>query len=293
MLPATFTPRLLKHLAMLKVHARRAFLGTRQGGHVSIKRGHGIEFADYRRYELGDNPRHIDWGVFARSEKLIVKTFKEDQDLTVLIVIDPSTSMLNPPESRKWERALEVAIGVAYVALLQQDSVRVAVPGCYISPLLFGARAVHQLSKDLMAVKPTPTAVFDREFKSALSRVRFPGVALFVSDYLMPFAALEKLFVSLRAKNLDITALQILSPEDKQPFLKEGDVIAIDSETAESVELSLSDDVRSKYSRLLAEHVGLVKDYCRSAGIAFTQVDSSQDLEEVLLQVLPSTGLFK
>ncbi|MBX7144268.1 MAG: DUF58 domain-containing protein [Oligoflexia bacterium] len=293
MLPEVFSPRLLKHLGMLKVHARRAFLGSRQGGHVSVKRGHGIEFADYRRYELGDNPRHIDWGVYARSEKLIVKTFKEDQDLTVLIVVDPSSSMFNPPEGRKWQRVIEIVLGVAYVALLEQDSVRVAIPGSYVSPLLFGARAIHHLARDLAAIKPLPTAVFEREFKAALSRVRFPGVALFISDFLLPFEEVERLFLALRAKNLDITALQILSPEDREPFKSESDVVAIDSETSASVELNMSDEVRARYGRLLNEHVERVDEYCRSAGIAFTQADTNQDLEEVLLQTLPRTGLLR
>ena len=69
MLPASFTNEFLRQLELLRLQGRRAFLGTRQGGHLSIKRGHGIEFSDYRNYELGDHPRYIDWGVYARSER--------------------------------------------------------------------------------------------------------------------------------------------------------------------------------------------------------------------------------
>ena len=69
-LPEAFTPQFLKQLEMFRINARRMFLGSKQGGHLSPKRGHGIEFSDYRKYELGDNPRHIDWGVYARTERL-------------------------------------------------------------------------------------------------------------------------------------------------------------------------------------------------------------------------------
>ncbi len=66
MLPESFTPQFLKQLELLKLNARRSFLGSRQGAHLSQKRGHGIEFSEYRKYELGDNPRYIDWGVYAQ-----------------------------------------------------------------------------------------------------------------------------------------------------------------------------------------------------------------------------------
>ena len=85
----TFTPAFLRQLELLRLRARRSYLGTRQGGHLSLKRGHGIEFSDYRKYELGDDPRHIDWSAYARSERLYIKRFREEQDLSVLLLLDP------------------------------------------------------------------------------------------------------------------------------------------------------------------------------------------------------------
>ncbi|MCB0321542.1 MAG: DUF58 domain-containing protein, partial [Bdellovibrionales bacterium] len=62
------SPESLRQLNLMQLRSKRRFLGTRQGGNLSPKRGHGIEFADYRRYELGDDPRHIDWGVYGRTD---------------------------------------------------------------------------------------------------------------------------------------------------------------------------------------------------------------------------------
>ena len=101
-LPEAFTPEYLRQLELLRIRARRAFLGTKQGGHVSLKRGHGIEFSDFRQYQPGDDPRHIDWSVFARSERLYVKQFQEEQDLTVLLLIDSTASMVTPSNEKKW-----------------------------------------------------------------------------------------------------------------------------------------------------------------------------------------------
>ena len=96
MIPNTFTSEYLKSLELLKLKARRAFLGMREGGHTSIKRGHGIEFADYRKYELGDDLRHIDWGVYARSDRLYLKRFREERDLSLLLLVDGTNSMFVP-----------------------------------------------------------------------------------------------------------------------------------------------------------------------------------------------------
>ena len=93
MLPEVFTPAILRQLEMLKLSSRRAFLGQRQGAHLSLKRGQGVEFYDYRKYELGDNPRHIDWGLYGRSERIYVKRFREEQSLSVLVLLDSSPSM--------------------------------------------------------------------------------------------------------------------------------------------------------------------------------------------------------
>src|SRR5262245_21429064 len=116
MLPATFTPEFLRNLELFKIKARRAYLGNRQGGHISPKRGHGIEFSDFREYELGDNPRWIDWGVYARTDRLYVRRYQEEQNLSVLVVVDASHSMRTPPEDKKWESARDLALALSYVA---------------------------------------------------------------------------------------------------------------------------------------------------------------------------------
>ena len=75
-------PDNLRKLELLRLRSKRKFLGTRQGGNISIKRGHGIEFADYRKYELGDDPRHIDWGVYGRTCLLYTSPSPRDATLS-------------------------------------------------------------------------------------------------------------------------------------------------------------------------------------------------------------------
>ena len=105
----TFSPSFFKRLQQLKIHTRRTFLGSRQGGHLSLRRGHGLEFADYRLYTSGDDFRHIDWGIYGRTDRLYVKQFREEQDLNVFFLIDASQSMDFPQNENKFKMCLNLS----------------------------------------------------------------------------------------------------------------------------------------------------------------------------------------
>jgi uncharacterized protein (DUF58 family) len=291
MLPAVFTPELLHTLELLQIRSRRAFLGTRQGGHLSVKRGHGIEFSDYRKYELGDSPRHIDWGVYARSDRLYVKRFQEEQDLSVLIIIDTSASMITPAEDRKWETARDIALALGYIALMQQDGVSFAAPGHLLTPRLSGARAIHQLGQLVTELTVDGSADFVAGVKQAATAVRFPGVAIVISDFLMPFEQIQEVFNILRARNLDTSAIQVLGANDLEPLKGATDVVAVDSETGEEVNLSLSAAEREEYSWLLEQHTKRLAEFLASSRISFTRTTASESLGDFIVQNLTRTGL--
>ena len=104
-----FTPGFFRRLQQLKIKTRRSYLGSRQGSHISKRRGHGLEFSDYRSYVPGDDFRHIDWGVYGRTDRLYVKEFREEQELQVLFLIDTSQSMGFPEAEGKFEFAKDLA----------------------------------------------------------------------------------------------------------------------------------------------------------------------------------------
>lgn len=293
MLPASFTPDFLSQLELLRLRSRRAFLGSRQGGHPSPKRGHGIEFSDYRKYEQGDNPRHIDWGVYARTDRLYVKRFQEEQDLHVLIILDTSASMATPAHEHKWEKARDLALALAYVALMEQDSVMLSALGSFHSPAFYGGRAIHTLGKLLCQIQPGKSKDLGQEMRRAASRIRFPGIAIVISDFLMPFAVIEEAFLTLRAKNLDISAVQILGPDDINPLPETASALAVDSETGEVMELALDETQRSEYGVLLVEHNQRLKNFLADGRIAYSLALSSKSLAEIIQESIAETGLIE
>ena len=284
---------LLSQLELFKLRARRSFLGSRQGGHASLKRGHGIEFSDYRKYELGDDPRHIDWGVYARSERLYVKRFQEEEDLSVSILLDNSPSMFTPVEDKKWDLARSLALAVAYVALMQQDRVMISIPQVYQPPFMTGGRAFHSLLDAISKIERPHAGGYIEAAQQAISRMNFPGVAVFISDFLMPFEDLRLLFQQMQSRNLDITALQVLGEHDLNPNYGSRDIRAIDSETGEELQISLSDELQVEYEYVLNQHNQKLSDYLHENNIGFTQVSSSEELNAAIIQGISNTGLFR
>src|SRR5215813_10129540 len=86
-------PAFLRKLEMLRIQARRAFPGTMRGERRSTRRGSSVEFADFRQYQSVDDFRHVDWNIYARLERLMLRQFVEEEDVRIDILIDLSRSM--------------------------------------------------------------------------------------------------------------------------------------------------------------------------------------------------------
>ena len=124
MLPAPFTPQFLTQLETLRLRTRKEFLGSRTGNYSSPRRGTSLEFADYRRYAPGDDLRYLDWGIYARTDRLYVKIFREEVDLFAYVFIDASGSMAFPSREQKFLPASHVALALSYVILANHDHVK-------------------------------------------------------------------------------------------------------------------------------------------------------------------------
>ena len=119
-----FTAEFLSQLETLRLRTRKEFLGSNTGSYSSPRRGTSLEFADYRRYTPGDDLRYIDWGIYARSDRLFVKVFRQEVDLFAYVFVDASASMAFPSREEKFLPASHVALALSYVILANQDHVK-------------------------------------------------------------------------------------------------------------------------------------------------------------------------
>src|SRR3954451_14236876 len=102
MLPPPFTSEFLSRLEVLRLRTRKEVLANRPGAYSSPRRGTSLEFADYRKYSPGDDLRYVDWGIFARPDRLYVRLFHEEVELFAYIFMDASASMASPSIREKF-----------------------------------------------------------------------------------------------------------------------------------------------------------------------------------------------
>ncbi len=119
-------PAFLRKLERLRIQARRAFPGTMRGERRSTRRGSSVEFADFRKYEAGDDFRHIDWNIYARLERLMLRQFVEEEDVRIDILLDQSRSMHFGQPVTKFDFARRAAAALAFLAVSSLDRIGVA-----------------------------------------------------------------------------------------------------------------------------------------------------------------------
>lgn len=298
MLPAPFTPEFLSRLEALRLRTRKEFLGTQQGSYASPRRGTSLEFADYRQYSLGDDLRYVDWGIFARSDKLYVKLFREEMDLFVYLFIDASSSMAFPSAEEKFLRAGHLALALAYLVLANQDHVRIHFlqdgPAPLASPFYRGRHRIRDLVDFLAAASPRGPLAFAPSLADHLKRIRRPGKAILLSDFLMPVSSYERGLYWLKAFNLDISVIQVLSPQELEPpFPRRDGLTVVDSESGEEVKLPWSDKIRKEYRERLDYHNRELKSFCHQCAIDYSLFVTGEDLGDFVLTTLPAIGLFR
>jgi uncharacterized protein (DUF58 family) len=126
--PTVFDEAFLRQLERLLLLMRAPVRGGLKGGRRSVKRGQSVEFADFRDYALGDDLRQLDWNVLARLEKLFVKLFVEEEDVTITLLLDGSASMATGlPDKLQFSKRAAAALG--YIGLASEDRVAVSVLG--------------------------------------------------------------------------------------------------------------------------------------------------------------------
>ena len=117
-------PQVLARLARLPLHARSPMAGTMTGLHRSPHRGSSVEFAEYRKYVPGDDIRHVDWRVYARTDRFYMKEFEADTNLRCYLVLDASASMgFAGGGASKFDYARRMAATIGYLLVHQGDAV--------------------------------------------------------------------------------------------------------------------------------------------------------------------------
>lgn len=226
LLPAELRAR----LADIEIRARRITHAGRLGQQASRSRGPGIEFAQYRSYEPGDEPRQIDWKLFARSDRYFIREAERDSPLTLWLLVDASASMGQADLARPaWSRlhaARRIAACAIEIALRQGDSVGLVVlggrgsaqaPSPALLPPASGLRQRDRCLRLLAAVEAGGAWPESRTLRAAIERIPIGAEVLLLSDLFddAAVALAERLAAAQRA----VATLQILTADERDfPF---------------------------------------------------------------------------
>ncbi len=243
-----FDEAFLRRLERLAVLVKRPVRGGLKGGRRSVRRGQSVEFADYRDYTLGDDLRQLDWNVYARLEKLFVKLFIEEEDLTVTFLVDASASMgLGAPDKLVFAKRAAAALG--YIALASEDRVAVSALAGRVSrrrASLRGSGRAFRLLAELSAIEPAPGPTdLVAACRHAAAQLAGRGVVVLVSDLLDPDA--DRALRDLAGTGTDLIVLHVLGRDELEPELT-GDLRLVDAETGAHVDVTLDLAARERYT---------------------------------------------
>ena len=285
-MPTVLPAATVAKLGRLRLAGRRRVEGRFSGAHMSRRFGSSMDFADYREYVAGDDPRHIDVNAHARLGKRLIKLYDAEDEAALRVVIDRSASM---GFGRKLQTALEVAAAFAVVATATGDRVRLLLAGETVDPGpwfrgQWSMAAVDQRLSDLVAEGSADVATAVRRAVGEGPR----GPAVLVSDLL--FDGWEDALDALALGRADTCLVHLLGRGDLEPDL-DGDLRLTDAETGTEVEVGLAADVLAEYGDAARRWLDAVQRGCGSRGIAYTQLVDDQPLEDFLLSVLPAAGV--
>ena len=282
--------KLLAQLSRLKLQPRYCFSSKFKGEHQSTKHGAGLEFADYRAYQPGDELSHVDWNLYARSRRSFVKVFQFESDLTVSLLIDGSISMdFGMP--KKIDLARNIALALSYVVLNSNN--RVQLYACQenltpISPSTFGLPEFFHLSAAMEGFSNLGSldlATCLRQF----TELNQPGLVILISDFFDHTTYQDMLTLLVRQK-FEVVLIQILSLKELDPDIS-GEAQLVDVETQKSKDVSVTKRSLSTYKKNLEHFLDQIQNFCQQHSITYLQTNNQNSLEQIILENLRKVGL--
>ena len=288
--------QLMSRLDQLDVMSRKIFAGKLQGERRSKKRGVSVEFADYRHYTHGDDLRFVDWNIYARLDKLFLKMFLEEEDLSLILAIDSSASMdWGNPNKFLFSQRLAMALG--YVGLVNHNRVTVCTfneGGVQRLGNLRGRRRTQEMGAWLLKQQPGGAGGFNDAMRTIALARQGKGVMVILSDFLYK-EGYEKGLRYLSGGGYDTFCMQVLAPEEVDPGKHglTGDLRLTDLEDEDVAEITVSGALLKRYKENLNAYCGRLREFCVRRGMMHVTIDSGIDMATLLMDYLRKRGLLK
>lgn len=285
-----YDPAFLQRLETLSLTVRRVSGGKVRGERRGPRQGVGVEFCDYRAYVPGDDIRYLDWNVYRRLDRLVLKLFVEEEDLSVHLLLDGSASMgIGTPS--KFEYALKAAAALAYIALSSHERVAVALFNggveSSVGPVR-GKSRIFPVLDFLSGLSCRGETQFVAAVREYLRKVRPADLVIVVSDFLAA-DEFEAGLDLLLGRRCDLVLLHLVTPDELDPPVT-GAVILQDAETGEVREIP-GESALGPYRENLETFFDRVEGFCRRRGTDYLRLSTAVPLEDLILRHLRMGGI--
>lgn len=293
-------------------HKRRR--GGTWGERRSTRKGVGLEFADYRDYAPGDDPRRVDWNLYARLDRPYVRLYEEEEDLSVILLLDGSTSMgwvnntytTTPPEADlegaaergpegRWPAVQTLAKALGAIALLGGDSLRSGVLRGTQTTSLWGPKRgrgnLTAWEQWLTAQQPGGEVDHAAALHNFASRPNRPGLVLLFTDGYEP-QNLARGIATLAGRGHEVVLLHVLTPDELDPRIR-GDLRLVDAETGSKREVTVDNATLTAYQQRLSEWQAELRALSGKHGGRYAMLRSDLPLRRLLLEGLRHEGVVR
>jgi len=292
MLQRFLDPGVLAGISGLELVAHTVVDGFIAGLHRSPDFGFSQEFAEYRSYNPGDDLRHVDWNVFARSEKMYLKRYRGETNCQVTILLDASRSMkYTSHKIDKLEYARFLAASVAYLAGLQRDATGLIVFDDEVRQFVAPSTKQGQLARLLHAIEKAQVGNrtdYARPFDHLREFLHRRGLIVVISDFWEPPEQIVNTIAPMRYHGNEVVMFHLLDPEEIRPKLKIP-VLLEDMESGATLEVS-PEYAAKEYPVKIDAHLEELRSKARGAGLDYFLIDTSRPLDAALREYLGIRG---
>lgn len=282
--------RKLDYLALI---SRRVFSGRMRAERRTKKTGSGVEFADHREYQPGDDFRYLDWNVYQRFGKLLLRLYEEEEDLAIYFIIDASGSMAFGDGS-KLKYAKRVCAALAYVGLANLDRVAIVSTSDRVMERMQETRGkarIFKVFRFLRELEPAGQTDLGDAMKTFVAQHKRKGLAVVISDLYDP-AGFERGINVLRYNKFDPFVVHVADPREEKPKLT-GDVMVYDCETGEEREVTVTAKVLERFAETYRSYLQEVERFCATHQVPYIRADVTTAFDELILRVFRRGGFLR
>lgn len=287
-------PTLISKLKSLELKAKTVVEGFKVGLHRSPYHGFSVEFSEHKAYMQGDPIKNIDWKVFGKSDKLFIKQYEEETNLTGHILLDVSASMdyKNKGSVTKLDYGKILAASLSYLMVMQQDSVGLSLYSDQIENY-FPPRSTKVYLKTLLQGIENISSTNKTDTAQCLNliaeKIKKRGLVIIISDFFDDIDSILMAMKHFKYKKNEVIVFQILDPIERD-FAFERDAIFVDKETNEEI-TTQPHQIQKTYQSAMNDFINRLKSECLNNKIEYNQIDTSTPFDKALFAYFKKRSL--